>query len=238
MKLTLEQANEMMARDGGSLYLSDTQITELPENLTVGGWLDLRGTQITALPENLTVGGRLDLRGTQITELPENLTVGGSLDLRGTQITDTSKVVKLKNGDYKEGQYIYCDGILTHVKCKRKVGEYDLYVGKTKGKNVVSDGELYAHCTTLRDGIADLLFKRAADRGAEQYKDLKLDSVMTRDEAITMYRIITGACRAGTERFVSSLKELKDTYTVREVLEITEGQYNADKIAEFFNWEK
>ncbi|HNG59963.1 MAG TPA: hypothetical protein PKZ52_09055, partial [Cellvibrionaceae bacterium] len=42
---------------------------------------DLRGTQITALPENLSVGGYLDLRGTQITALPENLSVGGSLDL-------------------------------------------------------------------------------------------------------------------------------------------------------------
>lgn len=32
---------------GGSLYLSDTGITQLPEGLTVGGYLDLRGTGIT-----------------------------------------------------------------------------------------------------------------------------------------------------------------------------------------------
>ncbi|WP_256185867.1 hypothetical protein, partial [Desulfovibrio desulfuricans] len=52
--------------------------------LDVEGSLDLRGTQITALPDNLTVGGYLDLRGTQITALPDNLTVGGYLDLEGT----------------------------------------------------------------------------------------------------------------------------------------------------------
>ncbi|WP_308586666.1 hypothetical protein, partial [uncultured Desulfovibrio sp.] len=45
--------------------------------LDVEGYLDLRGTQITALPDNLTVGGSLDLEGTQITALPDNLTVGG-----------------------------------------------------------------------------------------------------------------------------------------------------------------
>jgi len=72
---------------GGSLDLQGTQITALPEGLTVGGSLDLQGTQITALPEGLTVGGWLDLRGTQITALPEGLTVGGSLYLQDTQIT-------------------------------------------------------------------------------------------------------------------------------------------------------
>lgn len=33
------------------------------------GSLDLRGTQITALPEGLTVGGSLYLRGAQITDI-------------------------------------------------------------------------------------------------------------------------------------------------------------------------
>ena len=36
----------------------------------MGGWLDLSGTQITALPDNLTVGGWLDLRGHTIINLP------------------------------------------------------------------------------------------------------------------------------------------------------------------------
>ena len=44
----------------------------------MGGSLDLSGTQITALPDGLTVGGSLDLSGTPITALPDGLTVGGS----------------------------------------------------------------------------------------------------------------------------------------------------------------
>ena len=51
---------------------------------------------------------------------------------------------------------------------------------------------------------------------------------------VTMYRIITGACRQGSERFVSRLGTLKEKYTIREAIELTKGQYNADKFAEFF----
>jgi len=52
----------------GVLIISDT---------IVAGSLNLRGTQITALPEGLSVGWYLDLEGTQITALPEGLSVGG-----------------------------------------------------------------------------------------------------------------------------------------------------------------
>ena len=222
---------------GGSLDLRGTQITALPEGLTVGGWLDLRDTQITALPEGLTVGGWLDLRGTQITALPEGLTVGGWLDLRDTQIsrTEEKRVRRLKDGDYIAGKYLYCDGILTHVSKTRKVSDYTLYVGKIKGRNVVSDGTLYAHCKTLRDGIADIAFKRAAERGADQYKGIDVNTPIPLEDAKMMYRIITGACRAGTEQFAQSLGDkLQDAYTVREMIEVTKGQYNAEKFAEFF----
>ena len=238
MKLTLEEAKRLMELSGGGLDLRGTRITALPEGLTVGGGLDLSGTQITALPEGLTVGGWLDLSYTQITALPEGLTVGGWLDLSYTQITDKEreleKVKHLKDGDYAEGRYIYCDGCLTHIRGMRRAGGYTLYIGRIKGLNVVSDGTYFAHCDKLRDGIADIAFKRASDRGADQYKNLALDTELTRDEMITMYRIITGACRQGTESFVSSLRELKDAYTIREAIEITRGQYNSERFAEFF----
>ena len=218
---------------GGGLYLRDTDITALPDNLTVGGWLDLSGTKITALPDNLTVGGWLDLSGTKITALPDNLTVGGWLDLRDTDIINPT-VKKLCQGDYVPGKYLYADGILTHVKKKKKIGEYTLFVGKIPGHNVVFDGKHYAHCKNFRDGIADLLFKSAADRGADQYRGISLDDSFTVEELKTMYRVITGACKAGTESFVNSLKDLKDKYTVREAIEMTKGQYGAEKFKEFF----
>ncbi len=88
------------------MYLRGTQITSLPDNLTVGGYLDLEGTQITSLPDNLTVGGSLDLEGTQITSLPDNLTVGGDLYLEGTQITSLPDNLTVGGSLDLEGTYI------------------------------------------------------------------------------------------------------------------------------------
>ena len=242
---------------GGSLWLNYTPITSLPDNLTVGGWLDLRDTKITSLPDNLTVVGSLGLSGTKITTLPDNLTVGGSLGLSGTKITslpsnlavggiiisDRDQIKNrghyklLQNGDYVEGKYLFADGILAHVKRAKKIGEYTFYIGKIPGRNVVFDGKYYAHCKTFSEGVRDIEFKRASDRGAEQYRSLTLDSKVSKDEAITMYRVITGACQQGTDSFVNSLRDTKDRYTVREIISITQGQYGSRSFTEFFERE-
>lgn len=198
MKLTHERANAIMDRNGG--------------------WLDLRGTQITALPDNLTVGGWLDLSGTPITRAA------------------TKKVKKLHDGDYADRRYIYADGILTHVRGCKKVGEYVIYIGKIKGRNVVSDGKMYAHCDKLSDGIQDIAYKRAKDRGAEQYKGLDLNTVMPIDDAVTMYRVITGACRQGSQAFVDGLGDKrKEHYSIREMIDLTKGQFGAEHFRKFFD---
>ena len=179
-------------------------------------------------------GGWLDLSGTQITSLPEGLTVGGSLYLSGTQITNPKHYKRLKNGDFVNGKYIYCDDMLIHIKRKKKIGEYTFFVGKIKGLNVIFDGKNYAHCKNFRDGVTDIEFKKAKDRGANQYKDFTLETIVTADEAKTMYRVITGACKAGTEHFVNGLKDVKKKYTIRELIDITEGQYRSEVFKNFF----
>ena len=236
MKNTKLQLEKMMKRNGGSLDLRGTEITSLPDNLTVSGSLDLRGTEITSLPDNLTVGGSLYLRGTGITSLPDNLTVGGSLYLSGTGITakEQAKVKRLLNGMEKPNKWLYADNKLTFIKRKKKINDYIFYVGKIKGQNVIFDGKVYAHCKSLKEGIQDLEFKHAKDRGAEQYKNTPLDKEFTVDEAVTMYRIITGACRQGSEAFVNSIKDLKKKYTLKEIIKITKGQYNSTVFERFF----
>ena len=183
--------------------------------------------------------GNLYMSGTQITSLPENLTVGGGLDLSETQIKDKNKELRkvhiLHDGDYVAANYLYADGILTHIKSKRKFQGYTYYVGKIKNKNVIQKGKIFAHCKSFKDGVRDIVFKEAADRGADQYSHLPPDSVLTADEAVTAYRIITGACKQGTESFVNSLGKLKDTYTVAEIIEKTRGQYGASTFAAFID---
>ena len=239
MTYTLEELNKMVAdlEPGGSLDLSS--LTSIPEgfNPTVGGWLYL--SSLTSIPEgfNPTVGGSLDLNS--LTSIPEgfNPTVGGSLYLSSLTSKEKkkAKITKLCDGMYVPGKYMFCDGILTHVAKVKKVGQYTLYVGKIPNRHVVTDGKHYAHCKTLRQGISDLAFKNMKDRGADQYKNVALDTEMTVEEMVTMYRIITGACSQGSESFVASLGELKERYTVAEAIELTKGQYNAERFAEFFD---
>jgi hypothetical protein len=169
-----------------------------------------------------------------LTQLPDGLTVGGSLDLEGCKVINPTAYRNLTDGEYVPGRYLYADGILAHVKRCRKVREYTYYIGKIKRKNVIFDGQHYAHCVDLASGIADLAFKAAKDRGAEQYRSLRPDSVVKREDAIIMYRIITGACAAGTQAFIDSLQELKDEYTVSEIIEMTRGHYGAETFKRFF----
>ena len=238
MTYTLEQLKKKTDK-GGSLYLGGcTGLTSLPDNLTVGGSLDLRGcTGLTSLPDNLTVGGSLYLGGcTGLTSLPDNLTVGGSLDLRGcTGLSGYYKYYHtLRNGDYVPGRYLYADGILTHIKRKKQIGNYTYYIGKIKGKNVISDGTYYAHCKNFEEGVSDLAFKAAEERGAEQYKNLTKDSVVSFEEGRTMYRIITGACSAGTQQFIDDMTEKKESYSISEIIEMTKNAYGGEIFRKFF----
>lgn len=66
---------------------------------------------------------------------------------------------------------------------------------------------------------------------------MTLDSVVTLEKAVEMYRVITGACRQGSEAFVKSLGDaVKESYTVRECIELTRGQYGGATFERF--WEE
>lgn len=233
-----------------SLYLRKTKIKEIPSDLTVGWDLDLRDTSIEELPNNLVVGRSLDLRKTSIKKLPENLVVGGDLYLNDTAIKelpsslrvgglvymdyDVPSYTSLKDGEYEPGRYLYAQGILTHIKKVRKFHQYTFYIGKAKGYNVISDGKIYSYGRTLRKGIDNLEFKAILNRGTDQFKNLTLDSEVTFNKAIAMYCSITGSTKNGTEHFFRNLNEAKDTYTIKEIIELTKGQYGAETFERFF----
>jgi hypothetical protein len=155
--------------------------------------------------------------------------------------SDTTKKhidVDLPLGDYVEGKYIRADGIVTPIKSVRQVAGYTVYKGIFKGYNLITDGEYYAHCNKIKDGIKDIEYKRRKDRVNQEYKALTLDSVVDRDYAIIMYRAITGACARGTQMFVESLGDsVKDEYTIAEIIELTDGRYGSRKFKAFFNKE-
>ena len=86
------------------LYLNNTPIQSLPDNLKVYGDLYLNNTPIKSLPDNLKVGGSLFLNDTLgIKSLPDNLKVGRGLYLHNSDIQslpDNLEVVKSLNLSY------------------------------------------------------------------------------------------------------------------------------------------
>ena len=68
---------------------------------------------------------------------------------------------------------------------------------------------------------------------------MPLDTVLSFNDTIKMYRTITGACAAGIKQFVDhNSDKKKDEYTIKEIIELTKGQYGNDDLVNFFREEK
>ena len=77
-------------RYDGDLFLSDSNIKKLPNDLYVDGRLSLANCgQFKKLPDNLYVGRSLNLYDCeQLAKLPDNLYVGRNLNISYTNITE------------------------------------------------------------------------------------------------------------------------------------------------------
>ena len=239
---------------GGSLYLRG--LTSIPKGFspTVGGSLDLQGLTsvpegfsptvegslylrgLTSIPEgfNPTVGGSLDLEG--LTSIPEGFspTVGGSLNLGGPTTdsltinrNELEKLLIWQNGRFRVIDGIFCEVISE----KRNVMKVKI---RGEVKYVVTDGENYSHGDSIKEAKVDLIYK-ISNRDTSVFVNLTLDSVVTKNEAIKMYRVITGACKAGTKHFVNGLFDAPKSCTVAELIEITHEQYGNNELSDFFN---
>jgi hypothetical protein len=235
-------------------YLDLSGLTSIPDgfNPTVCGSLDLRG--LTSIPDgfNPTVGGSLYLRG--LTSIPDgfNPTVGGSLDLSGlTSIPDgfnptvggylylrgQSKYIASNIGilEWQDGRYILIDDILSEVIHKRGNTWKVKIVGRKEETYIVTDGNgSYSHGDTIKEAREDLLFK-LGNRSKEEYKDLTLESVLKFEDAVVCYRVITGACQAGIKHFLSIASIKRKSYSIQNIIDLTEGQYGNQTFKSFFS---
>ena len=106
--------------------------------------------------------------------------------------------------------------------------------GEFKGYTfyIASDNKNNAHGDTVKEAIAELAFK-SSDRDVSQYKDMSLDTTKTPQEWGFVYRNITGACAFGVKDFIAS-KELKESYTLAEIIKETDGAYAHHTFKQFF----
>ena len=229
------------------LDLDNTNITSLPDNLTVGGYLDLEYSNIIKIPNNLTVYGYLCLEGTKIEEVPNDSLIYGCIYYNDNRMVhqslpleDYDKRQKFRNEpifwESNGVKYIKVDNILSIIDSHHGNVYRTHQVGYDKELYIVTDGENnWAHGETLKEAKLDLIYK-ISDRDTSAYKNMSLDDVLTFEEAIIAYRTITGACSAGTRDFIEHRlpEPRKKTYTIGEIIELTDNEYGSDKFKEFF----
>jgi hypothetical protein len=81
----------------GTLNLEGSNISSLPNGMTIGGDLILKGIkEFSKLPDNLTVHADLDASDTNISEIPKNLKVDNVFDF---SLTPLSEELYRKLGD-------------------------------------------------------------------------------------------------------------------------------------------
>ena len=180
------------------------------------------------------IEGSLDLHS--VTTLPDgfNPTVGGNLDLNYGLSCNYTKLPSDSIISWCNGKYILVDGIFTEVVSHRG----NVYRVKKLNSNtifyLVTDGVKYSHGSTLKEAKLDLIYK-ISNKSKDSYKDYTLDSVVTFEEGIECYRVLTGACSFGTKDFVTHrLVDRKSKYKISEIIELTRKEYRNEVFKEFF----
>ena len=220
---------------GGNLWLDS--VTKLAKgfNPTIGGnlWLD----SVTKLIKgfNPTVGG--SLRMDSVTELVEgfNPSVGGRVYLNSVVDTESISFTHINRDfvDFKNG-YIKCDGIFMEVDSHRGNVWIGHKIGSKEKIFLVTDGNnKYAHGKTLKEAKEDLIFKLDG-RKPDDFKHLTQESVLKMSEAVTAYRVVTGACGFGVKDYIKNrLPKEKKEFSMAEVIELTKDEYGGDRFSDF-----
>ena len=125
---------------------------------------------------------------------------------------------------------IFCEKIEQKgkvIKCKK--------INKEEYFYVVTDGNgLHAHGKTIQEAKVDLKYK-ITKKDLSVYKNIDKDKKYSYDDCIVMYRSVTGACQYGVKQFIENNKIKKKSYSVNEIIKLTEGNYGNNTFINFFN---
>ena len=227
-----------------SLYMCSTRITKLRDNLTLSNlWID--NSFLKELPKNLVVFNMLKMSNKSITALPSDCLV--NIIYSKFEINDKrykknvfgeyflkNEIIHIQHSSGRE--FLHVDGILSEV-IEKKGNVYYVYNGiNVPITYVVTDGNgNWTRGNTLEEAKQALAFK-LNKRDKSEYEKLTLESEFTFDEAVACYCVITGACKFGVyDYFEHGLPTPhKEKYTIKEMIELTNGEYGCDTFREFF----
>ena len=239
----------------GSVYLGS--LTSLPENTKFENQGSVDLPNLTSLPENTKFENQGSVDLSNLTSLPENTKFENQGSVYLSNLTSLPENTKFENQGSVylgslEGKHVYrggsfdfrnIDGYTMIVDPPKKVGEFILMKARyLRGGDldklpkcfVAKRGKFSAHGETARDAIEDVGFKYAQaslDVG-------KLVSEIKKSGHVSMndYRLLTGACRLGCERFIKENGlELGESVELGQALELVRGEYGGDRMAELFS---
>jgi len=232
---------------GGNVYVHSEAKFSAPQLTSVGGGVYIYREAEFSAPQLTSIGG--DAYVHSKAEFPQLTSVGGHLDVyreaefSAPQLKNKGFIREMRNEEERYG-FIKTDDRVIQFTSKRirTIGgqKYLVYQTPFIGIKYVINKigtEYWAHCNTVKQGLFDIRFKEV-DRDMSQYEDLTLEDTLSYEDAIIMYRVITGACQAGTEQFLLTHKIKERDYTLKEIIELTEGQYGSETLKEFLKGER
>ena len=137
---------------------------------------------------------------------------------------------------YLERGFVKADGIMQKLVSKKKINDIEVFEVENFGKEnsfVIKKGDVFSHGKTIEDAKKDLKYK-ISSRDTSEFKGWTLDSDQLTDDLIRAYRVITGACEFGTKHFCEQQGQLKDKYSVNEIIKMTSGQFGNEQFKQFF----
>jgi len=228
----------------GDMVIEQRDRVHLPALAEVSGYVDVQQGATFEAPALAEVSGSVDVRQGATFEAPA-LAKSGSVYVWQGATFEAPALRTVEHLSYETeffgNEIEVFDGIgtvtqstktldgITIRKCRKASFEDGELVGETM--YVVSRGDHHAHGEAVKEAIADLSFKEA-DKDASKYRGMSLDTEKSVEDWIVVYRVVTGSCRLGVQDFINRQGELKETYTLDEVIKMTEGEYQSDRFKE------
>ena len=204
----IKLVSSMVINDDLDLSFSD--ITEVPDNITINGNLDLYNSKIRKIGKNLVVKGNCYLSYTPIEELLDNVNIGGNLYLYGSGIKKIGKNLIIKGN---------CDlsyAPIEEIQDDVSIGSnLDLSYSKIRkiGKNLIVKSYCDLSYTTIEELPDDVSI--GSDLNLSYSKIRKIGKNL----------VVKGNCHLSD----TPIEELPDNVSIGGDLYITKNQYEAFK---------
>ena len=217
--------------DHSFVYCKKLQKVEIPASVVEidnYAFLGCESLQKIEISEGVTTIGKhsfANCKSLQEVEIPVSVTEIGNYTFDACE--NLSKI------EWRGKIYpIKCvDGNCMHIRSRKMLQDITImkcsYFPNEEIVYVAEKGEYTAHGKTLREAVADLQFKIMDNIDPNEHiHRIAQQGYMNAND----YRLLTGACREGTNRFLEANNlTWEDTMSVEDVLQLTKGQYGFER---------